>query len=106
MELRETYLSALARGRVKSWGKSCTELALDREIRQIKAREQNRRKYNRIRQALHKAIKGNGLARVNIPDCDTNTPFPEGPDPKHWKGPWKSITNPDQIASHVISANR
>ncbi len=46
-----------------------------------------------------------GLVRVDIPASDNNQPFPPGPDPKTWKGPWKSVTNPDDIASQVCAAN-
>jgi hypothetical protein len=32
-------------------------------------------------------------------------PFPEGPDPKSWKGEWTSLTHPEEITLHVCSAN-
>lgn len=48
-----------------------------------------------------------GLDRVDIPDPNAKGPGLESPnDPKNWKGPWISITNPEEIAQQICISNR
>ena len=47
-----------------------------------------------------------GLSRIDVPDASAvsfNSGNPS--DPKTWKGPWRSVTNPHEIAKVVCSIN-
>ncbi len=46
-----------------------------------------------------------GLARVDISADGSIQPFPAGADPKTWTGQWTIVTNPEDIAKHICSAN-
>jgi hypothetical protein len=84
----------------------CSESQLKKEIKKLKARENSRRKFRNIRHALDKGLQTKGLARIDILHGETDEPYSVGPDPKLWGGPWKSVTDPIQIANHVIAANK
>jgi len=96
----------LARSKVESKQGSCTETQIEKEIKQLKAREKSRQQFRKIRQTLGKGFQAKGLARVDIRQSDTEEPYLAGPDPKRWKGPWTSITEPTKIANHAIAANK
>ncbi len=61
--------------------------------------------YRKIGGVLNKR-RGKGLSRIDVPDARAAT---EGSgdrdDSKHWKGPWKSVTNPVEIAQEVCKVN-
>jgi hypothetical protein len=42
---------------------------------------------------------------VYVPASDPLEPFPTGPDPKTWEGPWCSITDPHLIAKYICVEN-
>ncbi len=48
-----------------------------------------------------------GITQVDIPDPNAKGPGLGSPaDPKTWKGPWISVTNPEGIARHICASNK
>jgi hypothetical protein len=48
-----------------------------------------------------------GLSKVDIPDPEANQPsFGTHSQPKSWKGPWVTITQPEEIARTVAEIKR
>ncbi len=113
MELRQTHLAYLAEARVEKRSPNLChpskieklDKAITKEIQQLAHREQRRRMFKKISHILHPEDTHGGLTRVDIPASDNDEPYPSGPDPKTWNGPWKSVTYPEEIARHVCAAN-
>jgi hypothetical protein len=112
--LRSNYLEDLAEAIVLSTAPnlvfdSMSHVKADRKHLQIKrllSREASRRFYRKLGGLLH-TQSTKGLGRVDIPDeaaSSTSTGNPN--DPKTWKGPWKSVTNPMDLAKVVKEINR
>jgi len=103
IELRETYLEALAAARVDHKGLSGSsnpesrKKATEKEIKRILRNERCRRSHRTVRRYLRPRENG-GLTKIDIP-ADSNA------DPKTWNGPWLTITQPEDIAMKVCSAN-
>jgi hypothetical protein len=75
------------------------------QLRQLQRREKQKRIYRKIGTTLA-PNKSLGLTRVDIPDPTAKGPDLGSPeDPKTWKGPWISITKPEEIARIVCSIN-
>jgi hypothetical protein len=81
------------------------ETSIRKEVKQLKLQDARRKMFDKIRTTLNPSSKISSFFRIDVPSCHTNSPIPEGPDPKLWKGPWKFITNPTDITRHVSAAN-
>lgn len=112
-ELRESYLEDLAEAIVLERSPYLEDdkqahILLEKkakQIRQLISREKMRQMYRKIGRALKKPM-GGGLSRIDVPDAraaSTSNGDPENP--KQWKGPWRSVTNPREIAKEVCKIN-
>jgi len=112
-ELRETYLEDLAEVIVLNRASHLAENGLEyllkdrsaKQLQQLPSREKMWKMYRKLARILNKT-KGTGLSRIDIPDAAAATATSGDPNfPKTWKGPWKSITNPREIAQEVCKIN-
>jgi hypothetical protein len=111
--LRLAYLDSLAEALVLQ---SSPNLAHDsvshireewklKTIKQLWYRECMRRAYRKIGFTLHHPTNL-GLDRLDIPDPAASDLHLGNPSkPKSWKGPWVSLTDPNDIAKEVIKMN-
>jgi hypothetical protein len=75
------------------------------QLRQLRQREYRRSMYRILGHTLSSNANP-GLRRVDVPDDRARGPnLGNAQDPKTWKGPWLSITNPEEIAQWVKTIN-
>jgi hypothetical protein len=78
---------------------------VEKETKQLIKRETSRKTFRKIHWLLSPA-QNKSLSRIDIPDARaTNVSFGNPNDPKTWKGPWTSITNPSEIAQILAEIN-
>jgi hypothetical protein len=77
-----------------------------KEINHIKRKEALARMHRTIGFTLRPGLEQSRLSQVDVPVSDAAEPFPKGPDPKTWTGPWSTVNQPIDIAKHVCAANR
>jgi hypothetical protein len=111
--LRKNYLEKLAEALVikrspslldpKNEEKKETRTA--KEVKRLIRLEYKRYLYRLIGSTLRDATTNYaGLSRVDVPAPMISNPNIDL-DPKTWKGPWISVTNPEEIALHVCRIN-
>ena len=113
IDLREEHLKSLSEARVLAQNPSLLlprnhkqlEKQAIKEIQQIEKIEALRVVHSRINQALHPAQCIGGLPSIDIPSNEETRPYPIGPDPKTWDGPWDTVTDPKKLAEQVCAAN-
>jgi len=112
-QLRDTYLEELAEAIILDRSphledeKHAHILAEQRarQIKQIISREKMRRMFKKIGITLKKNY-GGGLSRIDVPDASAASIVNGDPNnPKQWKGPWRSVTSPREIALEVCKIN-
>jgi hypothetical protein len=112
IQLREEHLKMLAEARILARYSipqpkmaQSQDKRVTKEIHRIKRKEALKLMHSRINRALHPGDVLRGLQSVDIPASESSLPFPEGPDPKTWKGPWRPISDPEEMAAHICAAN-
>jgi hypothetical protein len=112
-ELRDTYLEDLADAIVLDRSPNLADEAMEairverceKQLKRLISREKLRKMYRKIGCTLNK-LGGKGLSRIDVPDASAATEGSGDPeDPKTWKGPWKSVTNPVDIAKEVCKVS-
>jgi hypothetical protein len=107
-QLRSDHLEALADAIVLDSNahnsiSHVNQESVKKKIKKLIRRENMRKTYRKIGYLLSPQTT-KGLTMIDIPDHRTPSTHP--PDPKTWTGPWKTTTNPLEIASIVKEINR
>jgi hypothetical protein len=112
--LRATYLESLAEAIVLDQSPNLAhdsvaaikEERVASQVTKLIKRENLRRMFRKLQRVLKPDIK-QGLSRIDIPDRTACTEAHGNPDhPKEWKGPWMTITKPNEIANVIKDLNR
>jgi hypothetical protein len=107
-ELRQNHLEALAEARASSINPALLgdpdrlERATDKDIRRIQRNEYISRSHRKVQNTLHPNSAQAGLSAIDIPFAQKEE---TQIDPKQWAGSWTTITDPQEIATKICSAN-
>ncbi len=111
VELRMNHLKSLAEARLLHRNPNHTlmlpdkqEKARKKEVSRIQCTETIRMTHRKVRACLKHMEDNSPLTSIDVP----NTTIPLGHTSevaKSWKGSWKTIQDPEEIASHVCQAN-
>jgi hypothetical protein len=63
-----------------------------------------KRIHAKVQQTLKPGLKTGPLKKVDT-NNENHKPYPIGPDPKQWDGPWITVTSPPTIAQHIVASN-
>jgi hypothetical protein len=114
ISLWEDNLKALAEARIVAKNPSLLqpqklqslEKRITNEIHRIKRKEAPNKQCTReiTRPSIQETCSRvcNRLIHPHQKICNL---FLEGPDPKTWTGPWRTVSNPEEMAAHVCAAN-
>ncbi len=112
VKLRESHLAALAEAWLMDRNPNHMNLHLDeqekqrrKEVRRIQWAERVRRTHRRVRGCLKHTEDRSPLSSIDIPNRTQDTLMYNGDEVKAWKGSWKTIQNPEEIAQHICQAN-
>jgi len=113
VELQSKHLEELANAIITFWRPALLDPGKEKEyekkkqqeIRRIMRREAFICVHKKIGYILKPNLTNGGLSQVDVPYHSTGAPYPLGPDPKSWNGPWVSLNSPKDIAEHVCAAN-
>jgi hypothetical protein len=111
VELRMNHLESLAEARLLHRNPNHTlllpdkqEKARKKEVRRIQRTETIRRMHRKVRACLKHIEENSPLTSIDEPN--TITPLGHtSEDAKSWKRPWRTLLDPEEIASHVCQAN-
>jgi hypothetical protein len=112
VQLRKQYLEELVeylvlkRGNIDPLDTEKLNKAKAKQVQALINRERKKRMYRKINYTLSDQNDNRGrLCRINVPASIPLEPYPVGPDPKTWDGPWVAITDPWLIAKYVCAQN-
>lgn len=112
-ELRESYLEGLAEAIILNRIPKLNDEGLEsikrekvaKQLSQLLSREKVRKMFRKIGRTLNKT-PGKGLSRIDVPDpAAVNETSGDPANPKTWRGPWKTVTNPQEIAKVICQVN-
>ena len=114
--MRRTYLEELAEATVlmrRPWlddegQEQRKQEQTEKQIKELIKREESRRMYRTIGRLL-KGEQGKGLTKLDVPDETAVPPdgvhFGDPREVKKWTGPWRSITDPEEMAKYIAKMN-
>lgn len=115
VELRKGYVESLSEAMVLKHfptaeeGTSFFNEQKEKQLKALSNRESARTMHYKIRTALNQH-QGGGTTRVDVPDttmlfAPDGTSFGDPKNPKHWKGGWLAITEPEDMLNAIMEAN-